>query len=85
VFQFGELLPELTLAENVELPMRLLGIPNDEVVERSGAVLAELGISQLGDSLPDSVSGGERPRRAGCRSAVERMSSTKRNAGGCDP
>ena len=70
VFQFGELLPELTLSENVQLPLRLLGLPGAEIVDRVSSVLAELGIDHVSNSLPDSVSGGERQRAAIARAVV---------------
>ena len=67
VFQFGELLPELTVAENVALPLRIRGdrCP-DGRVER---VLAAVGFSEL-NACPARLSGGETQRVAVARALV---------------
>ena len=49
VFQFGELLPELTLLENVALPLRLLGEDRRTAEERARARLAEVGLADPGE------------------------------------
>jgi putative ABC transport system ATP-binding protein len=67
VFQFAELLPELTLRENVEFPSRLLGRRADEHVEE---VLRRLGIDHVADHVPSRVSGGERQRAAIARAVA---------------
>jgi ABC-type lipoprotein export system ATPase subunit len=59
VFQFGELLPELTLLENVALPLRLLNNSRRVAVERAEAWLSHLGLSEEVDQRPDELSGGE--------------------------
>ena len=70
VFQFGDLLPELTLQENVELPMRFArSVPSRAIPGQARELLAELGIAELSDQRPDSVSGGER-QRAGVARAL---------------
>lgn len=51
-FQFGELVPELTLQENVELPLRLTGASAQEARRRSATMLEELEIGDLGDRRP---------------------------------
>ncbi len=69
VFQFGELLPELTVAENVGLPLRIRGEkPRRRVVER---VLESVGVTQL-DARPGQLSGGETQRVALARALVTR-------------
>jgi len=72
VFQFGELVPELTLGENVELPLRLLGV--DAVTARSERehVLERLGISELSERKPGEVSGGELQRAAVGRAIIHK-------------
>ncbi|GAB3196877.1 ABC transporter ATP-binding protein [Nocardioides hungaricus] len=70
VFQFAELLPELTIAENIGLPTRLLGQPEpDDAIE---AILGRLQIAHVADQLPSQVSGGERQRAAIARAVVHR-------------
>jgi putative ABC transport system ATP-binding protein len=68
VFQFAELVPELTLAENVELPLRILGRAAERGRVRS--LLEDLGIAHVAGQLPSQVSGGERQRAALARAVV---------------
>lgn len=72
VFQFSELLPDLTLRENVELPLWLLGGKGG--ADRPAALLDSLGIGHVADKLPSRVSGGERQRAAIARALVHRPS-----------
>ena len=64
VFQFFNLLPTLTVRENVLLRLALDG--RDDAVGRAYAIqlLAEVGLSERGDSFPDRLSGGEQQRVA---------------------
>lgn len=74
VFQFGELVPELTLIENVALPLRLRG-EKRVLAERSAhEQLARLGIGHLGSRRVGEVSGGELQRAAIARALVHRPS-----------
>lgn len=59
VFQAGELLPELTVAENVALPLRLQGVARREADARALAWLERLGLGDRGAAHPDVLSGGE--------------------------
>jgi putative ABC transport system ATP-binding protein len=68
VFQFAELVPELTIAENVGLPLWLLR--RRRIDEAILPVLDELGIAHLRGKLPSHVSGGERQRAAIARALV---------------
>jgi putative ABC transport system ATP-binding protein len=68
VFQFAELLPELTLAENVELPLRMLGRRGGETAVLEA--MDRLGVATIADQLPSRVSGGERQRAAIARAMV---------------
>jgi putative ABC transport system ATP-binding protein len=72
VFQFGELLPELTVGENVGLPLRLLGRPAREARTRSLAALRSVGIDSLEGRHPGELSGGEYQRAAIARAIVTR-------------
>lgn len=69
VFQFGELLPELTVVENVSLPLRLLGVGREEAERRATDWLIRLGIGPHGGQHPDRLSGGE-IQRAGIARAL---------------
>lgn len=68
VFQFAELVPELTLAENIGLPLWLLRRPRGDTLVAS--TMEELGIAHLRQKLPSQVSGGERQRAAIARALV---------------
>ena len=61
VFQSFNLLPTLTLAENLGLPLALNGIPGDRKVDE---MLYRLGLSGRGHRYPGQVSGGEQQRAA---------------------
>lgn len=62
VFQFGELLPELTVLENVALPLRFAGETRERANERAARTLGSLGMADKRDRHPDVLSGGETQR-----------------------
>ncbi|MBA2560126.1 MAG: ABC transporter ATP-binding protein [Propionibacteriales bacterium] len=62
VFQFAELLPELTALENVALPSRLLGMPREAAEDRAATWLERLDVSQRSSAHPEELSGGEQQR-----------------------
>ncbi len=70
VFQDLNLLAGLTARENVSLPMELDGRPAKETRAAADAVLAELGLAELGDRFPNDLSGGEQQRVAIGRALV---------------
>lgn len=70
LFQFGELLPELTVVENVALPARLLGTTRDAAIDGASHWLAQLGVEALAEASPDSLSGGETQRVALARAVA---------------
>lgn len=70
VFQFGELLPELTIAENVELPLLLRGLPRKHSKAAAATALEEVGIAHLRNRSIMQVSGGEQQRAAIARALV---------------
>lgn len=70
VFQFGDLVPELTLAENVALPVRLLGLPRRQAQERAADLLGQLGVGDVADRRLVEVSGGQAQRAAVARALV---------------
>jgi putative ABC transport system ATP-binding protein len=70
IFQAYHLMPTLRVRQNVALPLRLAGIPAREAEARVERVLAEVGLEQRGDHLPDELSGGERQRVAIARALV---------------
>ena len=70
VFQFFHLVPRLTAAGNVELPLVLAGVPAAERAPRVARLLDEFGIARRAHHRPDQLSGGERQRVAIARAMV---------------
>ncbi len=70
VFQFFHLVPRLTAAENVELPLILAGIDPGERKKRLSHALAALGIADRARHRPDQLSGGQRQRVAIARATI---------------
>lgn len=72
IFQFFHLIPRLTAAENVELPMTLAGIDPAQRKERVAAALLQLGLADRSRHRPDQLSGGQRQRVAIARATIMR-------------
>ncbi|HUD80868.1 MAG TPA: ABC transporter ATP-binding protein [Streptosporangiaceae bacterium] len=72
IFQFFNLLDDLTVADNVMLPAQLAGESRGKALGRAGELLAALHISQHADAYPARLSGGERQRVAIARALVNR-------------
>jgi len=72
IFQFFHLIPRLTAAENVELPLTLAGVEPFERKERVAAALARLGLAERSKHRPDQLSGGQRQRVAIARATIMR-------------
>jgi len=70
VFQFFHLVPRLTAAENVELPLILAGVPPLERKPVVAKLLDEFGMTRRAKHRPDQLSGGERQRVAIARAMV---------------
>ena len=70
VFQSFHLVPRLTAAQNVELPMILAGIPSEERKARVQVLMQSYGLSDRADHKPDQLSGGQRQRVAIARATV---------------
>ncbi len=71
VLQSGGLLPYLTVRENIELPRKLLKLPDDDSI---GSISKVLGIHRQLDKLPGLLSAGERQRAAFARALSHRPS-----------
>jgi len=70
VFQMFHLVPRLTAAENVELPLILAGAAPDVRRSKVAVVLDELGLTDRSHHKPDQLSGGQRQRVAIARATV---------------
>lgn len=72
VFQYGELLPELTVEENAALPLRLAGISKEHAHAVAAQVLGRLGMGDLLRRRTSKLSGGQSQRVAVARALVHR-------------
>ncbi len=72
VFQFFHLIPRMTAAENVELPLTLAGIQAGDRKARVTEALARLGLAERAGHRPDQLSGGQRQRVAIARATIMR-------------
>ncbi|MDG9703065.1 ABC transporter ATP-binding protein [Streptomyces sp. DH37] len=70
IFQFGQLVPELTCTENVALPLRLTGVGRKEAESRAVRWLERLEVDDVRHHRPGQVSGGQGQRVAVARSLV---------------
>jgi putative ABC transport system ATP-binding protein len=70
VFQSFNLIPTLTVAENVELPLALNDVPAGEIRDRSRALLDDLGLDSCAERFPEDISGGEQQRVAIARAVI---------------
>ena len=74
VFQSFNLLPALTVLENLLLPLELIGKTGNEANERARSLLEMVELSKRADSFPDRLSGGEQQRVAIARAVVHEPS-----------
>ena len=72
VFQAFHILPYLTVAQNVALPLALNGVANAKMRTRVAALLEAVKLGELRDSLPRELSGGEMQRVAIARALVHK-------------
>jgi putative ABC transport system ATP-binding protein len=70
VFQFFNLIPTLTVWENVILPLELAGVDNGEARSQAETLLEAVGLLDRRDTFPDRLSGGEQQRVAIARALV---------------
>jgi putative ABC transport system ATP-binding protein len=70
VFQFGQLVPELTCLENVALPLRLAGHRRREAQRRAAEWLERLEVTDVANKRPGQASGGQGQRVAVARALV---------------
>ena len=71
MFQESALFPWLTIAKNIELPMRLAGVSRAERKERAAELIRTVHLDGFGDKRPHQLSGGMRQRAALARSFAQ--------------
>ena len=71
IFQFFNLIPTLTVLENITLPAELQGLNRKRVEDTGRALLERVGLADRADTFPDKLSGGEQQRVAIARALVQ--------------
>jgi putative ABC transport system ATP-binding protein len=72
IFQFFNLIPTLTVSENVAFPLSLAKRPKQEIAERAAEVLQRVGLAHRARHYPNELSGGEMQRVAVGRAIIHR-------------
>jgi len=72
IFQFFNLLPVLTVLENITFIAEISGKKKDEYMDYAMELLRQTGLEKRADSMPDRLSGGEQQRVAICRALVNK-------------
>ena len=72
VFQFFNLIPTLTVGENIALPMELIGTQPQIALERVDTLLDQVGLPRMAKRYPETLSGGEQQRTAVARALSHR-------------
>lgn len=72
VYQFFNLIPTLTAAENIALPLELNALPEPQIGARVAELLRQVGLEARGGAFPDQLSGGEQQRIAIARALAHR-------------
>lgn len=70
VFQFSQLVPELSAADNVALPLLINGVKKAEAYRRANEWLKKVGVAKLANQIPGEMSGGQMQRVAIARSMI---------------
>ena len=70
VFQGFNLLPRMSLLENVALPLIYCGVEHEERAQRAHELLAKVGLKRYEESMPNKISGGQQQRVAIARALV---------------
>ena len=72
IFQAYNLIPVLSVEENISFPLSLLGVPSKEIKERTARILEEVGLEGMAKRKPKEMSGGQQQRVAIARALVKK-------------
>ncbi|MDR3000157.1 MAG: ABC transporter ATP-binding protein [Fibromonadaceae bacterium] len=72
IFQAYNLIPVLSVEENISFPLTLLGVDKKEIKERTAKVLADVGLEEMAKRKPKEMSGGQQQRVAIARALVKK-------------
>ena len=72
IFQSFNLLPSITIAENIAVPLIINGVPWAEALKQANQLIEEVGLQGRGEALPGQLSGGQQQRVAIARAIVHR-------------
>jgi putative ABC transport system ATP-binding protein len=72
IFQAYNLIPVLSVEENISFPLTLLGIDREEIRERTGRAIHEVGLDGMAKRRPREMSGGQQQRVAIARALVKK-------------
>ena len=72
IFQFFNLIPTLTVGENIALPLELTGVEPHKGADRVADLLSRVGLDKMADRYPETLSGGEQQRIAVARALAHR-------------
>jgi putative ABC transport system ATP-binding protein len=72
IFQAYNLIPVLSVEENISFPLSLLGVPPKEIKERTAQILHEVGLEGYAKRRPKEMSGGQQQRVAIARALVKK-------------
>lgn len=70
IFQSFNLIPTLTVAENISIPLLINGVDRPHAMDQAYCMLEEVGLHDRGDSLPNVLSGGQQQRVAIARALI---------------
>jgi putative ABC transport system ATP-binding protein len=74
IFQAYNLIPVLSVEENISFPLSLLGVPQKEIKDRTAKVLSDVGLEGYAKRMPKEMSGGQQQRVAIARALVKKPS-----------
>jgi putative ABC transport system ATP-binding protein len=72
IFQAYNLIPVLSVEENISFPLSLLGVPQKEIKERTAKILGDVGLEGYAKRKPKEMSGGQQQRVAIARALVKK-------------